>query len=691
MSKRQTPYGEWPSPITSERITAQAIGLEGGQWLDETLNNEPRALNSEPRAFHSEPRAFHSEPRALVWLETRPQEAGRSLLVKRTPDGKETELTPAPYSVRSRVHEYGGGAWTLHGKSLYFTNFADQQVYAAGLQGDEPRQLTHAPGLRFADGCMDAGRGRLLYVIEDHNQEGEPKNSLGAVDLRTGAVRLLAEGHDFYAAPRLSPDGRALAWLAWDHPNMPWDETLLCTADIQADGSLGKARALAGGKGVSVQQPRYSPDGALHYVSDESGWWNLYAHDGRAGRNLCPREAEFGMPPWGLGLATYGFLPDASLVCIYSEGNQSRLARLQGGALQEIPLPLCDLGSLSIAGSRLLLQGASPTSLPALYTYDLNGASAGSGDGGKAKSANSGAAGGGEAARLQRVKASAKLDLDPGYISVAEAIAFKTAGGETAHAFHYPPTNKDCEGPKGKAPPLLVILHGGPTGASQASLSLRTQYWTSRGFALLDINYRGSTGYGRAYRDRLKGAWGLVDVEDCVAGAERLVADGKADPARLAIRGGSAGGYTTLAALAFTDTFKAGASHYGVADLEALAKDTHKFESRYLDSLVGPYPQDKATYQARSPIHHAGRLSSPVIFFQGLEDKIVPPNQAEMMVKALAAKGIPVAYVPFPGEHHGFRQAKNIKRALDLELRFYSRIFNFPPADKLPPLKIPNL
>ena len=642
MSKRQRPYGEWPSPITSELITAQAIGLEGGRWLE-------------------------SEPGALIWLETRPQEAGRSLLVKRTPDGKETELTPAPFSVRSRVHEYGGGAWTLHGSQLHFTNFADQQVYAADLQGGRPRQLTHAPGLRFADGCVDAGRGRILYVIEDHNQEGEPKNSLGAVDLATGAVRLLAEGHDFYAAPRLSPDGSALAWLAWDHPNMPWDETLLCTADIKDDGSLGEARVLAGGKGLSVQQPRYSPDGTLHYVSDESGWWNLYAHDGTAGRCLCPREAEFGLPPWGLGLATYDFLPDASLVCIYSEGNQSRLARLRGGALQDIPLPFCDLGSLSVAGSRLLLQGASPRSLPGLYIYDLEDQS------------------------LELVKASAALDLDPGYISIAEAIAFKTAGGETAHAFHYAPTNKDCEGPKGEAPPLLVILHGGPTGASHASLSLRTQYWTSRGFALLDINYRGSTGYGRAYRDRLKGAWGLVDVEDCVAGAERLVADGKADPARLAIRGGSAGGYTTLAALAFTDAFKAGASHYGVADLEALAKDTHKFESRYLDSLVGPYPQDQATYQARSPIHHAGRLNSPVIFFQGLEDKIVPPNQAEMMVAALTAKGIPVAYVPFPGEHHGFRQAKNIKRALDLELHFYSRIFNFTPAEKLPPLKITNL
>ena len=641
MSKQTKPYGEWPSPITSDLITSQAIGLGGGVFTEGHI----------------------------VWLETRPQEKGRSLLVMRSPDGQEQDLVPAPYNVRSRVHEYGGGAWLLHRRSIYFVNFGDQQVYVVGLDGADraPKQLTKAPDLRFADGCVDEMRQRVLYVIEDHSQAGEPQNKLGAVDLTTGAVAVLAQGHDFYAAPSISPDGKTLAWLAWDHPNMPWDETLLYVASIADDGKLVGATVIAGGPGVSIQQPRYSLDGRLHYVSDESGWWNLYAWQGGAQQNLCPREAEFGLPPWGLGLATYDFLADGSLACLYGENNDSRLALLKDGKLRDLELPFCDLGGLSVADGQVLLLGAGASSFLGIYSYDLNKRS------------------------LTLIKSSASLALASGNISLAEAIEFKTGGGETAHGFYYPPTNQDYQGPAGEAPPLLVILHGGPTGANHRSLSLRTQYWTSRGFALLDVNYRGSTGYGRAYRDRLKGGWGLVDVDDTVAGAEYLVAKGKADPARLAIRGGSAGGYTTLAALAFKDTFKAGASHYGVADLEALAKDTHKFEARYLDSLVGPYPEDLATYKARSPIYHVEKLSSPVIFFQGLEDEIVPPNQAEMMVTALTKKGIPVAYVPFAGEQHGFRQAENIKRALDLELYFYGQIFGFTPADQIAPIDITNL
>ncbi|MGI9322563.1 MAG: S9 family peptidase [Pseudomonadales bacterium] len=640
MSKTSKPYGEWPSPITSELITSQAIGL-GGAGFD---------------------------GKDIIWLETRPQESGRSLLVRREPDGKETDLVPQPYNVRSRVHEYGGGAWTLHEGNIYFVNFADQQVYVIEAARGAPTQVTNQPDLRFADGCVDARRQRIIYVIEDHSAKGEPQNKLGAVDLKTGEVDCLAEGHDFYAAPTLHPNGKELAWIAWDHPNMPWDETLLYTAAIGKDGKPSEPiTVVAGGPGVSIQQPRYNQAGELHYVSDESGWWNLYARGEQGNVNLCPRKAEFGLPAWGLGLATYQFMPDGSIVCIYGQGNDSRLALLKNGQLQDIALPFCDLGGISVAGDQLLFGAASPTSFPGIYQYDIN------------KQA------------LTLMKASADIDIDPSFISVAEAIEFTTSDQDTAHAFYYPPTNKDYAAPTDEAPPLLVILHGGPTGATHRSLSLRTQYWTSRGFALLDVNYRGSTGYGRAYRDKLKGGWGQVDVADTVAGAAYLVAQDKADAKRLAIRGGSAGGYTALAALAFTDTFTAGASHYGVADLEALATDTHKFEARYLDSLVGPYPETKTIYRERSPIHHVDQLSSPVIFFQGLEDKIVPPNQAEMMVAALAKKGLPVAYMPFKGEGHGFRQAQNIKRALDLELYFYGKIFGFAPADKINPIEITNL
>lgn len=641
MTTTIAPYGEWRSPITSDLIIAKSIGLGGPQ----------------------------PSPHGLLWSEGRPQEGGRAVIVLRNEQGECTDLIPPPFNVRTRVHEYGGGAWLLHKDTVYFSNFSDQQIYTVSVAGGTPVALTTAPDCRFANGCVDARRNRIIYVIEDHSDAGkEAQNRLGAVDMDSGEISILASGHDFYSSPTLSGDGSCLVWITWDHPHMPWDDTTLWRANFNAAGELEEATVIAGGDGVSVQQPAFNARDALHFVSDQSGWWNLYKiSEGDSATNLCPMAAEFGGPAWGFGGSHYHFFDDDVIACLYGIKNESRIGLLKDGRLEDIELPFTDIGGLRIAGSMLFFLAASPTRFNTIVSYDL------------------------ASKTLNEIKCASDVSLDPRFISIPEAIEFATAENETAHAFYYPPTNGDFAAPATELPPLLVILHGGPTGATHSSISLGTQYWTSRGFALLDVNYRGSTGYGREYRDKLHLNWGITDVQDTVHGANYLVAERKADSDRLAIRGGSAGGYTTLAALTFADTFKAGASHYGIGDLEALAKDTHKFESRYLDSLIGRYPEDIETYYARSPIHHAEQLTGATIFFQGLEDQVVPPNQAQTMAKVLADKGIPVAYVPFEGEQHGFRQAHNIKRCLDLELYFYGRVFGFTPADQIDPIAITNL
>ncbi len=643
------PYGSWKSPITSQSIVAEAVGF-GGIVLDGGL---------------------------IYWLESRPAEGGRRALVRRGPHGDTEDMTPRPFNVRTRVHEYGGGDFAVHGGVIYFTNFEDQRLYRQHFN-EPPRPLTPAAqpegGLRYADLEVDAPRQRIICVHEDHTGgEGEPVNCLAAVPSDGGPPAILVSGSDFYAAPRLSPDGRQLAWLSWNHPNMPWDGVELWVAELADDGAVGPATLVAGGPEESICQPEWSPDGRLYFVSDRTGWWNLYRRtpDGRVEAVTEPLELEFGRPHWSFGVAAYGFASAERIICAANDRGTWGLYSLDtaNGRLDSLGLPFTEMGrtDLRVDVGQAVFAAGSPTEPTGMYRMDLAHGS------------------------LEVLRAASSQEVDPGYISEPQSLSFPTEEGRTAHAFYYPPRNRDYEAPPGEKPPLLVKSHGGPTAATAQSLNLAVQYWTSRGIAVLDVNYGGSTGYGREYRDRLKGRWGIVDVDDCVNAARFLVEQGLVDGDRLAIDGGSAGGYTTLAALAFRNVFAAGASHYGVSDLEALARDTHKFESRYLDQLVGPYPERRDLYLERSPIHHTDGLACSLILFQGLEDRIVPPSQAELMFEAVRNKGLPCAYVPFEGEQHGFRRAENICRALDGELYFFSRVFGFELADAVDPVDIVNL
>jgi dipeptidyl aminopeptidase/acylaminoacyl peptidase len=636
------PHGSWKSPISAEVVIAATVRLSS------------IALDGED----------------VYWLEMRPDEGGRTTVVRRSPDGQTTDVTPTGYNVRTRVHEYGGGAYTVADGTVYFSNWDDQRLYRQE-PGREPHAITPQGKLRYADGAIDGRRGRMVCVCEDHSAPGhEAANSLVALDLEGKQPRrVLAAGNDFYASPRLSPDGSRLAWLTWNHPNMPWDGTELWLGSLAEDGRLLESRRIAGGEAESIFQPEWSPHGTLHFVSDRTGWWNLYRwRDGQV-EPLCAMEAEFGLPQWVFGMSTYAFVSDTSIVCAYTQQGSWHLARLDTvtGQLRSIDTPYTMITQVRANADRALFLGGSPTEAMAVVELDL------------------------ATGEHQVLRRTSQADVDPAYLSLPDPIEFPTEKGLTAHAFFYAPRNRDAAGPPQERPPLLVISHGGPTGATDTTLSLGYQYWTSRGFAVLDVNYGGSTGYGRPYRQRLNGQWGIVDVDDCANAARYLVDRGEVDGKRLIIRGGSAGGYTTLCALTFRDLFAAGASYYGVSDLEALTKETHKFESRYLDQMVGPYPESQDLYVERSPIHFSERLGCPVIFFQGLEDRVVPPNQAERLVEALRTKGVPVAYVPFEGEQHGFRRAENLKRALEAELSFYSQIFGFELAEPVEPVAIDNL
>jgi len=510
----------------------------------------------------------------------------------------------------------------------------------------------------------------MIWVCEDHTVAGrEVLNYLTSIGLRGEDRQVLVSGNDFYSSPRLSPDGSCLAWLTWNHPEMPWDGTELWVGELEADGSVGRTEHIAGGTDESIFQPEWSPDGVLHFVSDRTGWLNLYRWHERRIEPLFEMEAEFGSPQWVFGLSTYAFESEDRLVCAYSMDGTWRLASLDAVTheLETIEIPYTEIAYLRAAPGRVVFVGGSPTEPPSVVLLDLS------------------------RRQVEVLRRSSKTATDAGYLSMPQAIEFPTGVGLTAHAFFYPPQNRDYVASFGERPPLLVMSHGGPTSAASSTLDLKIQYWTSRGIAVLDVNYGGSTGYGRAYRSRLEGKWGIVDVDDCVNGALHLVERGWADGDRLIIRGGSAGGYTTLSALVFRNVFGAGASYYGISDLEVLTRDTHKFESHYLDRLVGPYPERRDIYRKRSPINFVDQLSSPVIFFQGLEDKVVLPDQAEKIFEAVRANKLPAAYIAFEGEQHGFRRAENIGRAIEAELYFYSQVLGFEIADPVEPVPIENL
>ncbi|HEY0837439.1 MAG TPA: S9 family peptidase [Azospirillum sp.] len=650
--KRTVPHGAWPSPVSARSLTDAGVGLRS-PWLADG---------------------------AVCWLESRPAEGGRTVPVRRAAHGVTADLLGPGWDVRTRVHEYGGGDVLALDEALVFCNAADQAVYRAA-PGGTPVALSVPGRDRFADLAFDAPRRRILAVRERHAEGGghaEPENALVALPLDGDAPSdggvVLASGADFYASPRVDADGRRLAWVSWNHPNMPWDGTELWVADLAPDGLPAAPVRVAGGPEESVVQPVWLPDGRLVYVSDRGGWWNLYVWDGAASRAVLPMEAEFARPMWVFGEADVVALDARTLACAYTRDGLwfLGLVDVDDGRLTPVELPaFTRIGDLSARGRTLAFIAAGPAEPGAVVTLDLTLDL--------------------DKRTPQVAKRGMATAPDPAYVSSPTPIRFPTGDGAVAHAFYYPPANADVRAPDGEKPPLIVRGHGGPTSATAAAYAPKIQYWTSRGFAVVDVNYRGSTGYGRAYRDALKGQWGIADVEDCVAAARHLAGQGLADPARLIITGSSAGGYTTLCAVTFHDTFRAGASHYGISDLEALATDTHKFEARYLDSLVGPYPARKDLYEARSPIHFVDRLAVPMVFFQGLEDKVVPPNQAERMVAAIDAKGLPVAYVTFPTERHGFRKAESIVAALEGELYFYGRIFGFTPAGDLPGIPIRNL
>ncbi|MFY9557302.1 MAG: S9 family peptidase [Blastocatellia bacterium] len=641
--KMVAPYGSWKSPITSDLIVAGTIGLG-----DIALDGDD-----------------------IYWVESRPSEGGRSVIVRRTGDGGIADVTPPGFNARTTVHEYGGGTYIADRGTVYFSNFADQRLYRQE-HGSAPQPITTTKKMRYADGVIDRRRSQIYCVREDHTAGGRDAiNTLVRIDLAndTGSAEVIVSGNDFYSSPRMSPDGKRLAWLTWNHPNMPWDGTELWVGELDANGQIATAEMVAGGKSESIFQPVWSPECVLHFVSDRDGWWNLFRLAAGRVEPLCQMAAEFGMPQWVFRMSTYGFESERRILCTWCERGTWRLGSLDTVThkLESFDLPYTEIASLQVGPGRAVFCGGSPSEPLSIICVDL------------------------DTRKASVLRQSSTVDVDGGYLSIPRAIEFPTEGGLTAHAFFYPPANRDYVAPKGEHPPLMVMSHGGPTSASTTTLKLNIQYWTSRGFGVLDVNYGGSAGYGREYRKRLNGRWGVVDVDDCANGARYLIERGEADGNRLIIRGGSAGGYTTLAALTFRDVFNAGASYYGVSDLELLEQDCHKYESRYNNSLVGPYPERKDLYWERSPIHYTDRLSCPLILFQGLEDKVVPPNQAEMMYEAALKKGLPVAYVPFEGEQHGFRKAENIKRSLDGELYFYSKVFGFELAEPVEPVSIANL
>ncbi len=640
--KTNAPFGSWKSPITTDMVTASAIRI--GEII--------------------------CDGDAIYWLESRANESGRQVVVRYTPDGNLTDITPPEFNVRNRVHEYGGGAYQVFKGVVYFCNYADQRIYRQA-PGKEPQPLTPESQDRYADLAMDEQHQRLICIREQHgDKEQDVTNSVVAIPLdEKSPVEVLASGNDFYSNPRLSPNGRSLCWLTWNHPNMPWDGCELWIGSFDEAGKLINTRRVAGGQNESVFQPEWSPSGELFFISDQSGWWTPYYLKDEHITPLTDLQAEFGLPQWVFGLSTYGFSGSDRMICTYSQSGRNHLASLDTakGTLSNIPTPYIEYSSLCVKNGKILFIGGSTDRPAELVSLDLESG-------------------------IQKVlRQSGAILIEKGFFSTPQEIEFASQNNLNAYGNFYPPVNTNFSSLPDEKPPLIVMLHGGPTSAASLSLNLKIQFWTSRGFAVLDVNYSGSSGYGRQYRLRLNGNWGVLDVEDCILGAKYLASQGLVDAKRMSITGGSAGGYTALCALTFHDTFTAGVSRYGIGSLETLATDTHKFEAHYLDSLVGPYPATREVYQQRSPIHFIDQINAPILLLQGSEDKVVPPIQSERMYQALDAKGLPVAYIIFEGEQHGFRKAGSIKQALEVELYFYSRIFAFPLAEILDPIEIKNL
>ncbi|AEJ41076.1 Peptidase, S9A/B/C family, catalytic domain protein [Sulfobacillus acidophilus TPY] len=636
------PFGTWKSPISAQSLVERAVGL------DDVLTDSS----------------------GDYWIESRPEENGRSVLMRRTLNGRTEVVTPEPYHVRSRVYEYGGGAATVADGTVYFTDYRTHQVVRLS-EGRQPEPLTPEGPYRYGDLHWDAARRRLLAIREDHTAQGHPTHTLVAIDGHSiSPGQVLVSGHDFYQAPRVSPDGRRIAWVSWNHPAMPWDASELWLGEWAPDGSIQQPKRIAGGPAESVQQPLWSPDGSLYFISDRTGWWNIYRWTPESGVTpVTALKAEFGVPTWTLGQSTMGLIDSHTLLATYSIKGYSHLVRIDVDTreLTHIRMPFTWIGRLKVGPTAALMIVAADNDVSQVVRFDWHHD------------------------RFQTLRRAWERPVMPDYLSRPQPIEFPTSDGTTAHAFYYPPANPHYRAPEGERPPLVLFVHGGPTTQRFPVYQPAIQFWTSRGFAVADVNYGGSTGYGRAYRQRLTGKWGIVDVDDCVFLTRYLVRQGLADERRLAIRGSSAGGYTTLAALTFRKTFHVGASYYGVSDLASLAQETHKFEAHYLDSLVGPWPAAEAEYQARSPLAHTDQCRTPVIFFQGSDDRVVPPPQSAQMVEGLKAQGVPVSYVTFAGEGHGFVDGATIVRATEAELWFYAKIFGIRLADPLPPIPVANL
>jgi len=644
MVRKTAPFGAWSSPVSPAHVAGKALRFG----------------------------KLAARANTLLWSESRPAENGRTVIVERGSDGKLRDLTPEAMSARSRVHEYGGGEFAAIEDGFVFVNGEDQDLYFTAA-GGATRRLTQAADMRFADPCGDPVRRRIIAVGERHREGAMPENLIAAIALEGAAKpEALIEGADFYAYPTVSPDGTQLTWIEWDLPHMPWEDARLCIAGFGSQGAITDRRVIAGGKGTSVFQPQWREDGALLFVWNPGDFGNLHLFDGHTVSNLCPMDAEFARPLWGLGASAFAPLPDGRIAAAFIEDGEACLGLIAGSGG---PVARIDTGYRQIDGVVATAHGVAAlathdTLTPAVIEIDLR-----------------------DPARpaIARHRDSGDVSELEGAISRGRHVSFPGFGGRTVHALYYPPQNARYAGPHGTLPPAIVSAHGGPTGMADRGFKPKIQYWTSRGFAFLDVDYTGSFGYGRTYREALNGRWGEADVEDVAAGARWLASEGLADPDRLLISGSSAGGYTVLQALCLHDLFAAGAAYYGISDVARLAALTHKFESGYTYTLFGAAP-DKAVavFNARSPLAHAETISSPVIFFQGLDDAVVPPEQSRAMADSLLARKVPVAYLEFEGEGHGFRRAETVERAIQAEQAFYARVLGLEPADDLPMVEISN-